>query len=134
LGGETGDSPPCGRSRGARIAVYPRSPFRPSDAATNPYPFSVRDAISLLKAHGWNVTPDGTDTCAKPGTGPGECGAGIPAGTKLSFNFIYNAAASVSQQARDLASDARQAGIRLNLSASSFNYMISTTTPRSSGT
>jgi hypothetical protein len=49
--------------------------------------------------------------------------AGIPAGTKLSFSFIYNAAAPVSQQARDLASDARQAGIRLNLSASSFNYL-----------
>jgi peptide/nickel transport system substrate-binding protein len=34
--------------------------------------------------------PNGTDTCAKPGTGPGQCGAGIPAGTKLAFNLIYN--------------------------------------------
>jgi len=106
------------------IPVYPRSPFLPSDAATNPYPFSVRDAISLLKAHGWKVTPNGTDTCAKPGTGPGECGAGIPAGTKLSFSFIYNTSTPIPQQVEDLASDARQAGIKLNLSGSNFNFMI----------
>jgi peptide/nickel transport system substrate-binding protein len=106
------------------IPVYPRSPFLPSDAATNPYPFSVRDAISLLTAHGWNVTPNGTDTCAKPGTGPGECGAGIPAGTKLSFNLIYNTSTPIPEQAEDLASDAEQAGIKLRLSASNFNFMI----------
>jgi peptide/nickel transport system substrate-binding protein len=49
------------------IPAYPKSPFLPSNAATNPYPFSVSDAISLLKANGWNVTPNGTDT----GRGPG---------------------------------------------------------------
>jgi peptide/nickel transport system substrate-binding protein len=106
------------------IPVYPRSPFLPSNAATNPYPFSVQDAISLLTAHGWNVTPNGTDTCAKPGTGPGECGAGIPAGTKLSFSLIYNTSGTIQVQTEDLAADAKQAGIKLNLSASNFNYMI----------
>jgi peptide/nickel transport system substrate-binding protein len=106
------------------IPVYPRSPFLPSDAATNPYPFSVQDAISLLRAHGWNVTPNGTDTCAKPGTGPGECGAGIPAGTKLSFNLIYSTTTPLSQQVEDLASEAKQAGIKVNLSGSNFNFMI----------
>ena len=106
------------------IPVYPRSPFLPSDAATNPYPFSVQDAISLLRAHGWNVTPNGTDTCAKPGTGAGECGAGIPAGTKLSFNLIYSTTTPLSQQVEDLASEARQAGIKVNLSGSNFNFMI----------
>jgi peptide/nickel transport system substrate-binding protein len=106
------------------IPAYPRSPFLPSNAATNPYPFSVQDAISLLKAHGWNVTPNGTDTCAKPGTGSGECGAGIPAGTKLSFNLIYNTSTPVPQQVQDLASNAEQAGIKLNLSGSNFNFMI----------
>jgi len=52
--------------------------------------FSVSAAGSLLKSHGWNVVPGGSTTCAKPGTGPGECGAGIPAGTKLTFNVIYS--------------------------------------------
>jgi peptide/nickel transport system substrate-binding protein len=106
------------------IPAYPQSPFLPSNASSNPYPFSVSSAISLLKANGWNVVPNGTDTCAKPGTGAGECGAGIPAGTKLAFNLIYYTETPIPQQVEDLASDAKQAGIELSLSGSTFNYMI----------
>jgi peptide/nickel transport system substrate-binding protein len=106
------------------IPAYPRSPFLPSNAASNPYPFSIPDAISLLKANGWNVTPNGTDTCAKAGSGSGECGAGIPAGTKLAFNLIYNTTTPIPEQVEDLASDAKQAGIELTLQGSNFNYMI----------
>jgi peptide/nickel transport system substrate-binding protein len=107
------------------LPAYPRSPFLPSDAASNPYPFSVTDAISLLKANGWNVVANGTDTCAKPGTGTGECGVGIPAGTKLAFNLIYNTTSPIPQQVDDLAADAKAAGIELSLSGSNFNFMIS---------
>ncbi len=106
------------------VPVYPRSPFLPSAAATNPYPFSITDAIKLLRANGWHVTPNGTDTCANPGAGSGECGAGIPAGTKLAFNLIYNTVSPLTQQVEDLASEAKQAGIDLRLSSSNFNYMI----------
>jgi|HubBroStandDraft_3_1064219.scaffolds.fasta_scaffold05122_5 peptide/nickel transport system substrate-binding protein len=106
------------------IPAYPKSPFLPSSAATNPYPFSVSDAISLLKANGWTVTPNGTDTCAKAGSGAGECGAGIPAGTKLAFNLIYNTTPPIPQQVEDLASDAKAAGIEIALSGNNFNFMI----------
>jgi peptide/nickel transport system substrate-binding protein len=107
------------------IPAYPKSPFLPGNATTNPYPFSVSDAMSLLKANGWNVVPNGTDTCARAGTGPGDCGAGIPAGTKLAFNLIYNTTPPTPQQVEDLASDAKAAGIQIALSGSNFNYMIS---------
>ncbi|MGH3206008.1 MAG: ABC transporter substrate-binding protein [Streptosporangiaceae bacterium] len=106
------------------IPAYPKSPFLPSNAATNPYPFSVSDAISLLKANGWTVTPNGTDTCAKAGSGSGECGAGIAAGTKLAFNLIYNTTPPIPSQVEDLASDAKAAGIEIALSGSNFNFMI----------
>ena len=106
------------------IPEYPKSPFLPANAATNPYPFSVTDAMNLLKANGWNVTANGTDTCAKPGTGSGECGAGVPAGAKLSFNLIYNTTPPIPQQVEDLASDAKAAGIEIALSGSNFNFMI----------
>jgi peptide/nickel transport system substrate-binding protein len=106
------------------IPKYPSSPFLPSNAATNPYPFSVTAAMNELKANGWNVVANGTDTCAKPGTGTGECGAGIPAGTKLAFNLIYNTTSPTPQQVEDLASDAKQAGIEISLSGSNFNSMI----------
>ena len=59
------------------IPSLPKSPYTPSNASTNPYPFSPSAAAAILKANGWTVVPNGTDTCAKPGTGAGECGAGI---------------------------------------------------------
>jgi peptide/nickel transport system substrate-binding protein len=107
------------------IPAYPQSPYLPSNAATNPYPFSISTAVSLLKSNGWNVVPGGTDTCVKPGTGAGECGAGIPAGTKFAFNYIYSTSpALIGNQATDFVSKAKQAGITVTLQSSNFNYMI----------
>jgi len=108
------------------IPAVPASPYLPAVARTSPYPFSVTDAVKLLKTHGWTVHPGGTDVCARPGTAATECGAGIAAGTKLAFNYIYNSGSAViSQETKDLAKKASQAGIKITLSASNFNYMIS---------
>jgi len=115
-----GDGDPLG----GPIGAYPQSPYLPANGKTTLYPFSISAATSLLKSNGWTVTANGTDTCTKPGTGPGECGAGIPAGTKLSFNLIYNAASPITQEVEDLASNAKAAGITVNLSASNFDFMI----------
>ncbi|HME65405.1 MAG TPA: ABC transporter substrate-binding protein [Streptosporangiaceae bacterium] len=106
------------------IPAFPKSPFLPANAATNPYPFSVQSAMTVLKDNGWNVVANGTDTCAKPGTATGDCGAGIPAGTKLSFNLVYNTTPPIPQQVEDLASNAKAAGIEIALSGSNFNFMI----------
>ena len=107
------------------IPADPQSPFLPADAATDPYPFSISTAVSLLKAHGWTVNPGGTDVCSSPGTGPSNCGAGIPAGTKLAFNYIFSSSPNlIGEQATDFASKAKQAGITITLSSSNFNYMI----------
>ncbi len=107
------------------IPTYPKSPFVPPDATANPYPFSVADAVRLLKSHGWAVKPGGTDVCAKPGTGPGDCGAGIPAGTKLAFNLIYaNSPTLFGSECTDLAAEAKRAGITITLSSASTPYII----------
>ena len=107
------------------IPTYPRSPYIPSNATTAPYPFSVQDAVNLLKSHGWTVTPGGTDTCANAGSGANQCGPGIPAGTKLAWNYIYSTSpALIGQQATDFVSKAKQAGVNITLSGSNFNYMI----------
>lgn len=111
---------------GAGVATYGAVPnYKPQPTAngvpladpsanTNASPFSVAAAISLLKAHGWTVTPGGTDTCARPGTGASECGAGIKAGQRLAFKFTYPT--GVSQDAIEvqlLASDASKAGVTI---------------------
>jgi peptide/nickel transport system substrate-binding protein len=107
------------------VPQIPASPYTPANAKKDPYPFSVSTAASILKAHGWTVTPGGTDVCNKPGTASNECGSGIPAGTKLAFNLIYNTTPLITGEVEDLASNAKQAGIQITLSGSNFNYMIS---------
>jgi peptide/nickel transport system substrate-binding protein len=108
------------------IPAYPQSPYLPADAASNPFPFSVSDAVTLLKNNGWTVNAGGTDVCAKAGTATGDCGAGIPAGTKLAFNLIYNATTTtlIGEQVTDLASKAKQAGVTITLQSSNFNFML----------
>lgn len=107
------------------VPAVPKSPYTPANALTNPYPYSPSTAASILKANGWKVVPNGTDTCAKPGTGAGECGAGIPAGTKLEWNVIYGTNPEIiPEQVQDWASEAKTVGITMNLSSSNFNYMI----------
>jgi len=106
------------------IGAYPQSPFLPANGKTTLYPFSISSATDLLKANGWTINANGTDVCAKPGTGAGQCGSGIPAGTKLAFNLIYNAASPITQEVEDLASNAKAAGVNITLSASNFNFMI----------
>ena len=60
-----------------------------------------------------------------PGNGANQCGAGIPAGTKLAWNYIYSSSpALIGNQATDFVSKAKQAGINITLSSSNFNYMI----------
>jgi peptide/nickel transport system substrate-binding protein len=107
------------------VPAVPKSPYTPANAQANPYPFSTATTISMLKSHGWTVHPGGTDVCAKPGSGAGECGAGIPAGTKLAFNLIYaTSPAIIPEEMTDLASQAAKAGITISLQSSNFNYII----------
>jgi peptide/nickel transport system substrate-binding protein len=107
------------------VPELPKSPFTPANASTNPYPFSPSAAAAILKANGWTVVPNGTDTCAKPGTAAGDCGAGIPAGQKLEWSLVYGSDPAVlGEQVQDWASQAKTVGITMNLSSSNFNYMI----------
>jgi peptide/nickel transport system substrate-binding protein len=107
------------------VPAIPTSPFAPPNALTNPYPFSISNASKLLSDHGWDVVANGTTTCKSPGTGANECGAGIPAGTPLTWNLVYgNSPAVIGSQDEVLASNAKQIGITINLESKTFNYII----------
>jgi peptide/nickel transport system substrate-binding protein len=106
------------------VPVLPVSPYAPADAVTDPYPFSVPAAISLLKSHGWTVRPGGTDVCTKAGSAAGECGAGIPAGTGLAFNLAFATLPPfLEEMVTDLASQAAKAGITIRLQADTNNFI-----------
>jgi peptide/nickel transport system substrate-binding protein len=74
-----------------------------------------------LAANGWNVVRYGTTTCVRPGTGVGECGAGIKAGEGISFKVDYvSDVPSLSDEMKDLAAQGRRVGINLSLTSHPF--------------
>ncbi len=120
--------------KGAAALAYgpvpsaPPTPFTPADAVKTPYPYNPAAAAALLKSHGWKVVPGGQSTCAKAGSGAGECGAGIPAGTPFTFTWWYVPAsfqAFESLESESFASAAKQyAGINVQLGEKTLNYII----------
>lgn len=109
------------------VPSVPKTSYTPSNSVTAPYPYDPAKAVATLKAHGWHVVPNGTTTCAKPGAGADECGAGIPAGTPISFTWDTETAAAgpyISLTDEAVTSEAKQAaGINISLVQKSFNYI-----------
>jgi peptide/nickel transport system substrate-binding protein len=74
-------------------------PATETQAEPDAYPYSPAKAKALLVAHGWNVKPGGTTTCARPGTAANECGAGIKAGFPLNINLLIYSGATQQEVA-----------------------------------
>jgi peptide/nickel transport system substrate-binding protein len=107
------------------VPAVPQTAYVPSNAATNPYPYSISAAGQLLSSHGWKVVKNGTTTCQSPGTGANQCGAGIPKGQKLDFTDYYtNDPPPAGQEVTQLASAAKQIGINITPVAKTFNFII----------
>jgi peptide/nickel transport system substrate-binding protein len=108
------------------VPVSPPNSYSSSLEKTNPFPYDPAKAKSLLVDHGWKVVPNGTDTCIKPGTATGDCGAGIPAGTPLKFEEQYSTGIATHTE-EDTAIKASWAteGINVELSGASFNTVTS---------
>jgi peptide/nickel transport system substrate-binding protein len=99
----------------ASVGVMPSkpagNPLSPAAAAAGGGTFSPTAAKALLTANGWNTSTTPA-TCATPGTGAGQCGAGIPAGAAAQFQLDYpSGQSSLDTMTADMASDAAQAGI-----------------------
>jgi peptide/nickel transport system substrate-binding protein len=100
----------------------------PLEKAGGPYAYSPAKAAALLKAHGWKVVPNGTDTCQQPGTGASQCGAGVAAGDKLQFQLLYaSGSAYFDQQNAAIQTSEALAGIHIVLKAEPFNTLVATT-------
>ncbi len=111
------------------VATAPQTPFVPANVNKPAYPYDPSKAVSTLKAHGWDVKPGGETTCAKPGTGSSECGAGIPKGTPIKFvwaNQPESAAATGVIESEAFASEAKAAaGIDITFQNKTFNFLTS---------
>ncbi len=112
------------------VPTYPpKNPDESSlEAGKAVYPYDPAKAVSLLKAHGWKVEPGGTSYCAKPGTGAGECGAGITMNEKANFGMIQATGSSTLNDMMDAFQSTLEskAGIGLTIKYEPFATVIST--------
>jgi peptide/nickel transport system substrate-binding protein len=100
----------------------------PLEKAGGPYPYSTAKAEALLKAHGWKVVPNGTDTCQRAGNGPTDCGPGITAGEQLKLVLLYSSGStSFDEQNAFIQSTEAQAGVKIVLKPEPFNTITATT-------
>jgi peptide/nickel transport system substrate-binding protein len=110
------------------------NPFASNTAIKNLYPYSISGAKKLLSEHGWTVRPNGTDSCAKPGTASGECGAGIAQGAQLSFvEKVANGSASFTAEVENVQSSWSQAGIHVTLLQATAGQLYSSLAPCKNG-
>jgi peptide/nickel transport system substrate-binding protein len=108
------------------VPLAPPNNFADSFERANPYLFSISDAASILKAHGWaDVAPGKVAYCAKPGSGAGECGAGVPLNRQLKFGLLLQSGAVITaEEMDDLKSQANQVGIDLELTQAPFAQVV----------
>jgi peptide/nickel transport system substrate-binding protein len=107
------------------VPILPPNNFADSFEQNNPYPFDTTAASKLLSDNGWTVNAGGVSTCSKPGTGSGQCGAGVTAGQKASIKLEYASGAVVVQQEMEAYKTAlSKSGIELNLTQAPFNTVI----------
>jgi len=116
------------------VPQTPSSDYLSPALKKNPYPYSVSHAESLLRAHGWTVVANGTDSCAHPGTAADQCGAGIAAGTKLAFTEeVATGSAPFLAEAEDMVSSWASAGIAVTIQQKSESAIFATLEPCSNG-
>jgi peptide/nickel transport system substrate-binding protein len=98
------------------VPTYPDNPFVSAAGKANAFPYDPQAAIELLTKNGWDVKPNGVTTCKSPGSGAGQCGAGIAAGAPLSFKVEYASGLGALDNAMQAEKSAfAQAGITLEL-------------------
>lgn len=112
------------------VPVKPQNSLASSLEKKNPFPYNPSKAKSLLSSHGWKIVPNGTDTCQKPGTGSGQCGAGIPKGTPLNITMdVSTGVAAVTTMMQDEKSSWSTVGINVTLVQQTFNQVTGQATP-----
>lgn len=112
------------------VPVLPKNNLATKTEETNPYPYSPSKAKSLLSSNGWKVVPNGTDVCEKAGTAKGDCGAGIPKGTKLDLSIQAASGTTWLTQIMTAEKSAwASAGINVNITYATFDTVTGNAVP-----
>ncbi len=116
-----------GATTNGPVPTTPENPYASDKTEPNPFTYDPDRARTLLADHGWSTPRDGVGICERPGTGPNQCGAGVPAGAQLDFQMMYaTGTPQVTLAMQQLQSSATKVGIRLDLRGAPFNTVIGT--------
>jgi peptide/nickel transport system substrate-binding protein len=116
------------------VPTAPSSAFLDAFERNNPYPYNPSAAVSLLQGNGWTVKPGGVSTCARAGTGAGQCGAGIKQGQPASFKLEYiSGTPTATAEMQQLMPDFALAGIQIKLSQAPLDVVLGAATPCAPG-
>jgi len=109
------------------VGTYPVTSYLSPQLASrgDPWTLNIPRTQTILRAHGWLMGPNGIDTCHRPGTAPGDCGAGIPLGTPLKFTLEYATGTDwMESSVREIASNASLAGMQITLRPEPFTDVV----------
>lgn len=116
------------------VPLKPPNDFVDATAQKNQYPFDATAALARLKANGWTPSVGGTATCSNPGTGAGQCGAGIAAGAPAAFKLEYSSGeTALDREMQLLKRDFAMVGIQVTLTTAPFNTVLEHATPCTPG-
>jgi peptide/nickel transport system substrate-binding protein len=102
----------------------PGTPASLARPVANPYPYDPAAAAALLASHGWTLS-GAVLTCASPGTGASQCGAGISAGYALTFNVVVAGnSPALSSMVNAEATIWRSLGIGVTVMTASFDTVV----------
>lgn len=104
------------------VPSYPATRYLSPTEKANPYPYSPSKARKLLREHGWSIHAGGVDSCARPGSGKGDCGAGIAKHAQLAFKMLVNSGTtSGAAMAAAMVAAWQSIGIKVTISYESSN-------------
>ncbi len=112
----------CADPNHGPVPLKPQSPCLTPLERDGACPHNPSHAWALLRAHGWTVRPDGISSGSRPGTAPGDGGAGIARGATLHLPVEDDrGVVSEAQLMEPMKSSFSLAGIDLELTAAPDN-------------
>jgi peptide/nickel transport system substrate-binding protein len=116
------------------VPTTPDNPYATNATEPNPFTYDPVRAQKLLSEHGWSTPPDGVGRCERPGSGPDQCGPGVPAGAGLEFQMLYRSGTPrVQLSMQQLQSSATKVGVKIDLQGAPFDTVIGTAIPCDAG-
>lgn len=112
------------------VPQNPPSDFLSETQQSNPYPFDTDTAVDLLTSNGWEIGADGFAVCENAGTGDGQCGEGIDAGTTFEMTVLSQSGSTeTDNMMSEIKSSLAKSGIDLTITSEPLNQVLGQSVP-----